>query len=69
MTDETLQKATLLKTQIANCNKLLDAFDVSVKTPRHQYVSIIEENKDLYNKLIEIIGEYKCNLVNQFNAL
>ena len=69
MTDETLQKASLLKTQISNCDKLLDAFDISNKTPRNQYVSIIKENNELYTKLIEIIGEYKRNLVNQFNAL
>ena len=69
MTDETLQKATMLKAQISNCNKLINAFDLSAKTPRNQYVSIINENNKLYIKLIEIIGEYKRNLVNQFENL
>ncbi len=69
MTNETLQNATLLKTQISNCDKLLDAFDLSVKTQRGQYVSIIDENAELYKKLVKIISDYKENLQEQFNNL
>ena len=69
MTKEDYDKATTLQKQIENCDKLLKLFDLDDKMPRTQYVSIIEDNKNLYIQLSINIQEYKQQLETEFNNL
>lgn len=69
MTKEDFDKATTLQKQIENCDKLLKLFDLDDKMPRTQYVSIIEDNKNLYIQLSVNIQEYKQQLETEFNKL
>ena len=69
MTKEDYDKATTLQKQIENCDKLLKLFDLDDKMPRTQYVSIIEDNKNLYIQLSINIQEYKQQMETEFNNL
>ena len=69
MTRDNYDKATILQEQIENCDKLLKLFDLEDRVPRTQYVSIIEDNKNLYLQLSEKIQEYKQQLETKFNNL
>ena len=69
MTKEDYDKATTLQKQIENCDKLLKLFDLDDKMPRTQYVSIIEDNRNLYIQLSVNIQEYKQKLEEQFKQL
>lgn len=69
MTKENYDKATTLQKQIENCDKLLKLFDLDDKMPRTQYVSIIEDNRNLYLQLSVEIQEYKQQLETEFNKL
>lgn len=69
MTKEDYDKATTLQAQIENCDKLLKSFDLDDKMPRTQYVSIIEDNRNLYLQLSVNIQEYKQQLEEQFKNL
>ena len=69
MTKEDYDKATTLQAQIENCDKLLKLFDLEDRVPRTQYVSIIEDNRNLYLQLSVNIQEYKQKLEEQFKQL
>lgn len=69
MTKEDYDKATTLQAQIENCDKLLKLFDLEDRVPRTQYVSIIEDNRNLYLQLSVNIQEYKQKLEEQFKNL
>jgi hypothetical protein len=69
MTKEDYDKATTLQKQIENCDKLLKLFDLDDKMPRTQYVSIIEDNRNLYLKLSVDVEEFKKELEEQFKNL
>lgn len=69
MTKEDYDKATTLQAQIENCDKLLKLFDLEDRVPRTQYVSIIEDNRNLYLQLSVNIQEYKQQLEEQFKQL
>jgi hypothetical protein len=69
MTKEDHDKATTLQKQIENCDKLLKLFDLDDKMPRTQYVSIIEDNRNLYLKLSVDVEEFKKELEEQFKNL
>lgn len=69
MTKEDYDKATTLQAQIENCDKLLKLFDLEERVPRIQYVSIIEDNRNLYLKLSVDVEEFKKELEEQFKNL